>query len=296
MLRTCVTIVAFFVATFSFAQVVDSTEIRIQSIENSLKYQTGTIELASGNATLNVPKGFRYLDPNQSIFVLTDLWGNPADSTILGLLVPENRGVLAANSWVFTIKFDEMGFVKDEDADDINYDDLLKEQQKETNEANPERIKQGYPAIEFVGWASAPYYDKEKKVLHWAKELRFGEDSLSTLNYNLRILGRKGVFVVNAIATMTELPEVKANIDQVLGSIQYKEGQTYADFDPELDEVAAWTIGGLVAGKLLAKAGFFVILLKFWKVIALAFAGAGGAIWNYFKKKKSDQPTQNPTA
>ncbi|NOS91677.1 MAG: DUF2167 domain-containing protein [Cyclobacteriaceae bacterium] len=296
MLKIRVTILALLVATISFAQEIDSTEIRIQSIENSLKYQTGTIELASGNATLTVPKGFRYLDQNQSIFVLTDLWGNPADSSVLGLLVPENRGVLAANSWVFTIKFDDMGFVKDEDADDIDYDDLLKEQQKETDEANPERINQGYPPIEFVGWASAPYYDKEKKVLHWAKELRFGEDSLSTLNYNLRILGRKGVFVVNAIATMPELPEVKANIDQVLGSIQYKEGQTYADFDPELDEVAAWTIGGLVAGKLLAKAGFFVIFLKFWKVIALAFAGAGGAIWNYFKKKKGEEPTQKPTA
>ncbi len=296
MLKTRITFLALFVATFSFAQIIDSTEIRIQSIENSLKYQTGTIELASGNATLQVPKGFRYLDPTQSIFVLTDLWGNPADSTVLGLLVPENRGVLASNSWVFTIKFDEMGFVKDEDADDIDYDDLLKEQQKETNEANPDRIKQGYPPIEFIGWASAPYYDKEKKVLHWAKELRFGEDSLSTLNYNLRILGRKGVFVVNAIATMSELPEVKANINQVLRSIQYKEGQTYADFDPELDEVAAWTIGGLVAGKLLAKAGFFVVLLKFWKVIALALAGAGGAIWNYFKKKKDGEPTQKPTA
>jgi uncharacterized membrane-anchored protein len=128
-------------------------------------------------------------------------------------------------------------------------------------------------------------------VLHWAKELRFGEDSLNTLNYNLRILGRKGVFVVNAIATMSDLPEVKSNIDNVLGSIEYKEGQKYADFDPELDEVAAWTIGGLVAGKLLAKAGFFVLFLKFW-----AFAGAGGALWNYFKKKKGDGPTQRPTA
>lgn len=296
MLRIRTTILALLVFNFSLAQEIDSTEIRIQAIENSLKYQTGTIELASGNATLNVPKGFRYLDPNQSIFVLTDLWGNPADSTILGMLVPENRGVLASNSWVFTIKFDDMGFVKDEDADDIDYSDLLEEQQKETNEANPERINQGYQPIELVGWASDPYYDKEKKVLHWAKELRFGEDSLNTLNYNLRILGRKGVFVVNAVATMSDLPEVKTNIDNVLGSIEYKEGQKYADFDPELDEVAAWTIGGLVAGKLLAKAGFFVVLLKFWKVIALAFAGAGGAIWSYFKKKKGDEPTQRPTA
>jgi uncharacterized membrane-anchored protein len=48
-----------------------------------------------------------------------------------------------------------------------------------------------------------------------------------------------------------------------------------------VDEVAAWTVGGLVAGKVMAKAGFFVVLLKFWKVIALAVAGAGSFVWRW---------------
>ena len=117
------------------AQEIDSTQMVIDQIEASLNYETGTIELESGNASLTVPKGFRYLNKEQSMYVLTDLWGNPADSSILGLLVPENKGVLASNSWVFSISFDEMGYVKDEDADDIDYDDLLKEQQEETKAA-----------------------------------------------------------------------------------------------------------------------------------------------------------------
>lgn len=272
----------------SNAQEIDSTQMVIDQIEESLNYETGTIELESGNASLTVPKGFRYLNKQQSMYVLTDLWGNPADSTILGLLVPENKGVLASNSWVFSISFDEMGYVKDEDADDIDYDDLLKEQQEETKAANPERIELGYPPIEFIGWASSPFYDKEKKILHWAKELKFGEDSLHTLNYNLRVLGRKGLFVINAIASMNEKYEVEASIDQVIGSVEFKEGNKYSDFNPEIDEVAAWTVGGLVAGKILAKVGFFAILLKFWKVIALAVAGFGGAAWKFMKGKKEN--------
>jgi uncharacterized membrane-anchored protein len=280
------TIFAFLLISYSSAQVIDSMQLMIDEIEQSLNYQTGVIELESGNAKLTVPQGFRYLDKPQSMYVLTDLWNNPPDRSILGLLVPEDIGVLQENSWLFTISFDEMGFVKDDDADDIDYDDLLEEQQKEFKEENPERIKQGYEPIEFVGWASSPYYDKEKKILHWAKELKFGEDTLHTLNYNLRILGRKGIFILNAVASMNELPAVKSNISKVIGSVEFYDGHKYSDFLPEVDEVAAWTIGGLVAGKVLAKTGLMVLLLKFWKLIAIGVAGAGGGLWKYFKSKK----------
>lgn len=293
MKKTILTILTtLFISYNNFAQEVDSTQLRINEIEQSLIYKTGIIELESGNAILTVPKGFRYLDKTQSIYVLTDLWGNPADSSILGMLVLENRGVLETNSWVFTISFDEMGYVKDDDAEDIDYDDLLEEQQKEFKGANPERIKQGYQPIEFIGWASSPYYDKNKKILHWAKELKFGQDSLNTLNYNLRVLGRKGIFMLNAVASMSELPEVKSNIDKVIGSVEFKDGHKYSDFLPDVDNVAAWTIGGLVAGKILAKVGFFVLIAKFWKLIALAIAGAGGGIWKYFKRRKKDDEIQ----
>lgn len=268
------------------AQVLDSTQIRINELEASLQYQTGSIDLPSGNAILTVPAGFKYLDQKQSIYVLTDLWGNPSDSSVLGLLVPENKGVLAADSWVFTIGFEEMGYVKDDDAEQIDYDDLLKEQQQETRDANPERVKQGYEPIELIGWASAPHYDRNKKVLHWAKELKFGENDVHTLNYNLRILGRKGIFVLNAVANMSELPEVQSTIDPILASVAFKAGHQYSDYLPDVDNVAAWTIGGLVAGKVLAKAGFFVLILKFWKIIALGFLGITGLIGKYFKGRK----------
>lgn len=272
-----------------FAQNVDSTSIRIDEIEKSLIYKKGIIALESGNAKLSVPNGFKFLDKKQSLYVLSDLWGNPADTSILGMLVPENRGVLDSKSWVFTISFDQMGYVKDDDAEDIDYDDLLKEQQEEVKAANEERINQGFPPVDFVGWASAPHYDKSNKILHWAKELKFGNDSTNTLNYNLRILGRKGIFMLNAVASMNELPEVNKNIDKVIACVQFDQGHKYSDFVPEVDNVAAWTIGGLVAGKLLAKTGFFVLLLKFWKFIAIALSAVGSAIWKFFKRKKENE-------
>jgi uncharacterized membrane-anchored protein len=70
--------------------------------------------------------------------------------------------------------------------------------------------------------------------------------------------------------------------------VSFKDGHRYADYDSNVDEVAAWTVGGLVAGKVLAKAGFFAVILKFWKIIAFAIIGAGSALWRFFSRKKED--------
>lgn len=70
------------------AQEIDSTEIITKQIEELLKFQTGIIKLPEGNGTLVIPKGFHYLDKEQSKYVLTDLWSNPEDATIIGMLFP----------------------------------------------------------------------------------------------------------------------------------------------------------------------------------------------------------------
>lgn len=268
----------------AFAQ-IDSTKIFIDSLEARFQYQTGEIKFENGIGTLHVPDGFRYLDAKQSQYVLEDLWGNPQDTTVMGMIVPQNRGMLADNSWAFIITYDEMGFVKDDDADDIDYDNLLEEMQTDSKAENEAREKMGYSPIEIVGWASKPYYDSDKKVLHWAKEIKFGENEFNTLNYNVRILGRKGVLILNAVSSMNELPEVQKHITPVLSSFTYADGAQYSDFDPSIDQVAAWTIGGLVAGKVLAKAGILAILLKYIKLIVIGIGAMGTAIWKWYKRK-----------
>jgi len=268
------------------------------SIDQTMVYQHGKINLPGGFATIDVPAGYKYLDAPQAEKVLVDYWGNPKyDNMTLGMLLPEDGGVMSAGGYAFNLEFDEMGFVKDDDADDIDYDDLLKDLQKEMVEGNETRIAEGYEPIEFVGWASAPYYDNDRKILHWAKEIKFGESDDHTLNYNIRVLGRKGVLILNAIASMNELQAVKTDVPKVLDVVKFTPGNTYADFKPGVDNVAAWTIGGLVAGKVLAKVGFFAIILKFGKVIILALIGGFAVFKKYVmawfngRKKKEDNIT-----
>lgn len=264
---------------------IDSAKMFYDSLESSFHYQRGEIKLDDGIGNLNVPEGFRYLDATQASYVIHDLWGNPHGEGTLGMIVPDNIGITDERSWAFIITYDEMGYVKDDDAGEIDYDELLKEMQSDAAAANEERVKAGYESIAIIGWAAKPYYDREKKVLHWAKEIKFGESEGSTLNYNVRILGRKGVLVLNAVASMMDLPDVQKNIEPVLASFSYQDGNRYADFNPDVDEVAAWTIGGLVAGKVLAKAGIFALLLKNIKLIALAIGGIATAAWRWYRKK-----------
>ncbi|MBC8084452.1 MAG: DUF2167 domain-containing protein [Hymenobacter sp.] len=184
------------------------------------------------------------------------------------------------------IEYDPSGYVQDDDAADIDYDDLLKEMQDDTEEANAEREAAGFERIMLVGWASTPYYDAKLNVLHWAKELRFSGTSATTLNYNVRLLGRRGVLNLQAIGDMPQLPEIRSTIPAIIRSVEFAKGQQYTDFNPEIDEVAAYGIGGLVAGKVLAKVGAFALIAKFGKVI-LAVVAAGWAAIRRFGGGKS---------
>lgn len=261
------------------------------SINNSMKWETGKLSISNGDINLSIPPGYRFLNAEQSRYVLEELWGNLKDSSILGMVFPINKGPIDDSTFAFVVTFEQMGYVKDDDADDINYDDLLKSLREENVTSNAERVKQGLATFTLVGWAQPPYYDKTNKVLHWAKEYKVEGSESNTLNYDIRILGRKGVLSFNAVGGMEQLPIVKKDISDILKMASFTEGNKYSDFDPKIDEVAAWTIGGLVAGKVLAKVGLWAVFAKFFKFILIGVVAAGGAIWRFItgRKKKEEE-------
>jgi uncharacterized membrane-anchored protein len=262
---------------------------KIDSIESTLHYKTGLVTLNNGIATIKVPENFKFLDADEAKYIVEDVWGNLKGQTPLGMLVPAGSAASIAD-YAFLVEYQDLGYVKDNDANEIDYNDLLKQMKEEGAEANAERRKAGIPAMDLIGWASTPYYDKTKNVLHWAKEFKVEGYEENTLNYDVRVLGRKGVLVLQAVSGMEQLDSVKQNINPLLNAVTFAKGNTYADFDSKTDNVAAWTIGGLVAGKVLAKVGFFAVILKFLKFILLGLAAAGSAVWKYMKGRRKEEP------
>jgi uncharacterized membrane-anchored protein len=235
---------------------------QVAQLVKNLKYEQGEIDLGGGLAKLTVPKDFNFLASDDAETVLVKLWGNPpSKEKPLGLLIPAGMTPLSSNAWVVTIDYSEDGFVKDDDAAKINYDDLLKKMQKGIVEENKARKEQGYPEVTLVGWAEPPHYDATTHKLYWAKQLKFEGEKHDTLNYSIRMLGRKGVLELNAIAGIKQLGQINEQAPKILGMVDFKEGSRYADFDPKVDKVAAYGIAALVAGGIAAKMGFFKLLL-----------------------------------
>ena len=244
---------------------------QIVKLLNDLKYQQGQIDLRGGLATLTVPKEFNFLDSTDAETVLVKLWGNPpSDVKPLGLLIPAGMTPISSNCWVVTISYEEGGYVKDDDASKINYDDLLKQMQKAVVEKNKSRQEKGYPAVDLLGWAEPPRYDAATHKMYWAKRFRVEGETGDTLNYNIRMLGRKGVLELNAIASVDQLPTIDAQTPQILGMVDFKEGNRYADFDPKVDKVATYGLAALVAGGALAAAAKLGFLKLLWVGILAA--------------------------
>ncbi|MEM9546520.1 MAG: DUF2167 domain-containing protein [Bacteroidota bacterium] len=309
--------IALFLTTWTFGYSSDSLNVAselseeefqllyqqfIDSVAGTLVYEFDSVELKNGVAHIKIPSGFKFLNGKDSDMILTDIWGNPpseeADKS-MGMIIPEDKTPFTETSYVINITYSTEGYIDDSDAKDIDYDDLLESMQADTEASNEYRIQAGYPTVDLIGWASTPFYNSESKKLHWAKELKFQDTDPNTLNYSIRILGRKGYLELNAIGSIDLLDKVTNTINPVIESVNFNKGYRYADFNPEYDKIAAYGIGGLIAGKVLAKAGILakigIFLAKFWKFLLIGVIAFFGAIRKFFGgKSDADSSNQNP--
>lgn len=165
-----------------------------------------------------------------------------------------------ASGWAVVVTYSDEGYVSDEDAAKIDYAQMLQDLKAEDREINEARKEAGYPALSLVGWAEPPHYDAASKKLYWAKELKSEGSESNTVNYDIRVLGRRGYLSLNAVARMNELPEVKTGMQQLLPMVEFEPGSRYADYDKSTDKVAAYGLAALIGGGIAAKAGLFAKL------------------------------------
>ncbi len=290
-----IVLLALFISTAGLTRAQETTNKippQIAKLLSGLKYQSGEIDLRGGLAKLTVPKEFKFLGSDDADTVLVKLWGNPPSETKpLGLLIPAGMSPISSNVWIVTIDYNEDGFVKDDDAAKINYDDLLKKMQSGIAENNKTRKENGYPTIALVGWAAPPHYDSATHKLYWAKDLKFEGEEHDTLNYSIRMLGRKGVLELNAIASVEQFAEIDKQTPQILAMVDFKEGSRYTDFDSKTDKVAEYGIATLVAGGALAAAaklglfkGLWIALLAAKKFIVIGVIAVVAFVKKFFKR------------
>jgi uncharacterized membrane-anchored protein len=278
----------------------------LQALMDSLHPRTGAVAVPQADLTLNLGEAYYMLDAAEAKRVLVEAWGNPADgvTNVIGMIFPAGMS-FADDTWGAVLTWTADGYVSDEDASKINYGELLNTLREGEDENNRARQDAGFPGVHLVGWAQQPTYDPARHSLIWAKELAFSDtpNGPNTLNYDVRVLGRRGVFSMNMVTNMDKLGETRTAATALMGTAAFNEGARYADYQAGTDKKAAYGLAGLVAGgAVLAVAkkagiiGILLIVLKKGAVFLLAGAGAAFAWLRslFGGKKKSAAGDQRP--
>jgi len=222
-----------------------------------------------------VPAGYIFIDGKGTRALLKSK-GEPTSGQEVGLMVATNE------NWTVFFEFSNIGYVKDDEKDKLDADKLLESIKRGTAEANKERQRAGNPPLEIVGWEVPPKYDDTTHNLEWA--VRATSEGRPLLNYNTRLLGRKGVMEVVLVVDPEKVPETLPVFRKLLTGYAFTTGQTYAEYRPG-DKVAkvglaALVLGGAAVGA--AKLGLFAPLVLFlkkaWKLVVVAIAAVAASL------------------
>lgn len=243
-----------------------------------MKWQRGPVKAAlDKHAEINVPEGFMFVGAKETQQLL-EMMGNPTNGDELGFLAPTNMG------WFVVFEFNDVGYVKDDDKDKLDATKMLAAIQEGNEYGNKERAKMGVPPLTITGWEQPPRYNEQTHNLEWA--IRGESEGDPVINWNTRLLGRRGVMEVSLVVDPLKLAATKPQYEAILADYKFKSGETYAEFKSG-DKVAQYGLAALVLGGAAvgaAKLGLFATIAAFakkaWKLVIVAVI----AVAAFFKK------------
>lgn len=257
----------------------------------AIKWQEGPTTAQVGNESrFSVPEGCGFTDATgaRQFMIATE---NPPSGNELGVLLCDLKEQVDGDEFFVVFSFDGSGYVKDDDAGELDANAILAGIREGNEVSNRERQKQGWATLEITGWAKAPYYDLQTNNLTWALSgMSAGE---GVVNHSVRLLGRGGVMHADLVVDPTQLAATVPEFDRIIGTHQFVAGRKYSEWQPG-DKVAEYGLTALVAGGAVAVAAKSGILAKLWKVIAVAVVGAFAWLRSLFSRKpRTPQPGQH---
>jgi uncharacterized membrane-anchored protein len=217
-------------------------------------------------AEIDVPKGYLFAGSRDTL-KLMEAFENPTSGTELGFLAPDTM------EWFVVFDFEEIGYVPDDEKDDLDADVILESLKEGTSQGNKIRRQKGWGTLEIVGWQKKPFYNERSHNVEWAPKA-VDEEGSYIVNYNSRILGRKGVMSATLIVAPVQLPSVLPSYQSCLQGFRYKAGEKYSEFK-EGDKTAEWGLIGLITGGTIAVAAKTGFLAKFWKILIIPVIAVG---------------------
>jgi uncharacterized membrane-anchored protein len=198
------------------------------------------------DVSLKLPDRHSFLGESEAKLLLERL-GNFNNGNVIGLVASND----VRATWFVTIRYDEHGYVKDTGR--IDSDELLSALKDGTEDANKERRAHGFKPLHVTGWSEAPQYDRALHRLEWA--LRASSDDGDSVNFNTRVLGRKGTVSLDLVCDPADLVADMREVADLLQGTTFKIGARYQDFDAKMDRVAQYGLAGpILAGARIGAA------------------------------------------
>jgi len=264
----------FLLPSYSNAQIDQAAEeaaaqqIEFENFLASLDWQdSGQGELDEW-ATIDIPAGFRFLN-GVDTDTLLQAFGNLPDTYQGMISVPDV-------DWFVLFQFEDSGYVKDDEKDELDAEKLLAALQSGDEQSNQYRRQQGIEPLYTEGWAIEPRYNDFTNNLEWG------------VNYKTKLLGRNGIMNVTLVCDPAALDSILPTYQDILAGHNYKPGKSYAEYR-DGDKVATYGLTALIAGGALygaAKLGILgnlvLFLKKGFKFIIIGLVAIGVALKKFF--------------
>lgn len=257
----------------------------------SIEWQEGPTTGKVGDmAEIDVPAGYQFTEA-EGAQTLLEIYGNPRNPDILAALLPTDEDA----DWTLIFQFDDIGYVKDDDREELDADALIGTFKNGIEYGNQQRRAMGTEELLDINWAEKPFYDAETNNLTWALLLKF--PSGDSVNYDIRLLGRRGVMEATLVGDPATYSQAVPVVKDLLAGYQFTEGNTYAEWTTG-DKVADYGLMGLVAGGATVaavKTGLFgklgLLLAKGGKAVIVGICVLGAGILSFFRRLLGGGPS-----
>jgi uncharacterized membrane-anchored protein len=246
-----------------------------------------TAPIGDNLAEIDIGGEYLYLDAGETQRFL-ELNQNPVSGDELATIAPISEDT----GWFMIFEFSEIGYVSDEEKDELDADAILSSIREGTEAANEARRERGWPTMTILGWHEPPHYDENTNNLSWAI---IGESQgHQSVNRLVKLLGRRGVMTATLVSSPDELSSAMTDANDLLSYYRYQTGSTYAEYLPGTDKLAKYGLTALVvggAGAALVKSG---LLARLWKPVALGLVALGAGIKKFFFGGSAQHDPEKP--
>ncbi len=222
-------------------------QARFDAELSKLPLKSGRVEIAKGDADIDVPGHFRFV-PRINLMALYAKFGTLIDKSTSGWIVHESVNLADDDAWFVEVDWHPVGYV-DEGAFVTQSSESLLDKGRDNDRVMSERRGEDPDEHRIVRYAEEPALDGEQHSVTWVEEFATTEKDEHRLDCYAVKLTRKGYFmfsITDVAKTRQEL--CLRTVRLAAARTAPASGKAYADHSSFFDHKAKFDLAAIVTG------------------------------------------------